>query len=88
MEKTEIQAVIKYFIKKGIKANEIHAGFQNTVRDPAPSYLTVAKWSSEFKFSRESLGDNPHGGWPKSATTPEFIAEVPKKFMCEWLLKL
>jgi hypothetical protein len=30
MEKTEIRAVIKYFIKKGMKAKEIHADFQNT----------------------------------------------------------
>jgi len=47
--------VIKYFVKKDMKAKEIHADFQNTLRDSALSYSTVAKWASEFKFGRESL---------------------------------
>ena len=50
MEKTEIRAVIKYFVKKGMKAKEIHADFQNTLRDFALSYSTVAKWTSKLKF--------------------------------------
>ena len=36
MEKTEIRAVIKYFVKKGMKVKEIHADFQNTLGDYAP----------------------------------------------------
>ena len=67
-EKTEIRAVIKYFIKKDMKAKEIHAEFMNTQGDSAPSYSTVAKWTSEFKFDRESLDDDLHCGRPKSAT--------------------
>jgi len=55
MEKTEIWPVIKYFVKKGMKAKEIHDNFQNTLGDSAPSNLTVAKWTSEFKFGREGL---------------------------------
>ena len=55
MEKTEIRAVIKYFIKKGMKAKEIHANFQNPLGDSALSYSTVAKWTSEFNFGWESL---------------------------------
>ena len=54
MEKTEIRAVIEYFIKKGIKAKEFHADFQNTMGDSAPSYSTIAKWTSEFKFGRKA----------------------------------
>ena len=50
MEKTEIWAVIKYFVVKGMKAEEIHAYFQNTLRDSA-----VDKWTSEYKFGQESL---------------------------------
>ena len=33
MEKNEIWAVIKYYVKKGMKAKEIHADFQNTRGD-------------------------------------------------------
>ena len=55
MEKTEIRAVIKYFVKKGMKSKEIHAEFQNTLEDSALSYSTVSKWTSMFKFGRESL---------------------------------
>lgn len=43
--------------------------------DSAPSYSTVVKWTSEFKFGRQSLDDDPHSGRPKSATLPEFIAK-------------
>jgi hypothetical protein len=47
--------MIKYFVKKGMKAKEIYADLQNTLGDSAPSYSTVAKWTSEFKFGQESL---------------------------------
>ena len=53
--KTEIRRVINYFVKKCMKAKEIHADFQNTLGDSAPSYSTVAKWTSKFKFGWESL---------------------------------
>ena len=54
-KKTEIRAVIKYFVNKGMRAKEIHADFQNTLEDSALSYSTVVKWISEFKFGQESL---------------------------------
>jgi hypothetical protein len=59
MEKTEIQAVIKYFLKKGI-----HANFENTLGDSS-SHSTVAKWINAFKFCEESLEDDLCGGRPK-----------------------
>ena len=43
MVKTEIRAVIEDFITKGVKVKEIHADFQNTLENSAPSYATVAK---------------------------------------------
>ena len=55
MEETEIRAVIKYFVKEGMKAKEIHADFQNTLGDSAPSYSIIAKWTREFIFGWESL---------------------------------
>ena len=81
MEKTEIQALIKYLVKNGMKAKDIHADFQNTPGDSAPSYLTVTKWTSKFKFGRESLDDDSCRGQPISASTPEFIAKVHKMVM-------
>ena len=87
MGKTEIRAVIKYFVK-GMKAKEIHADFQNTLGDSAPSYPTVAKWTREFKFGWGSLDYDLHSRRPKSATAPEFIAKVHKKVMKDRRLKV
>ena len=64
-----------------MKAKEIHADLQNTLGDSAPSYSTVAKWTSKFKFGRESLDDDLCSGRSKSATTPEFITKVHKMAM-------
>ena len=71
-----------------MKGKEIHADFENILGDSAPSYSTVVKWTSEFKFARESLDDDPHNGRPKSATTPKFTAEVRKMVMEDHRLKL
>ena len=57
MENTEIRAVIKYFVKKGMKANEILADFQNTLGDSALSYSSVVKWTSEFNLVWKSYKD-------------------------------
>ena len=49
-KKIYIWPVIKYFVKKDMKAKEIHADFQNTLRDSTLPYSTVAlstnKWAS------------------------------------------
>ena len=47
--------MIKYFVKKDMKAKGIHANFQNPLGDSALSYSTVVKWTSEFKSGWESL---------------------------------
>ena len=76
MDKTEIRAIIKHFVKQDRKAKEIHAFFQNSLKKASPSYSTVAKWTSDFKSGRESLDDGPRSGRPKRATNPEVIAKV------------
>ena len=59
-----------------------------TLGDSAPSYSTVAKWTSKFKFGRESLDDDLCSGRSKSATTPEFITKVLKMVMEDRWLKV
>ncbi|XP_014278961.1 protein GVQW3-like [Halyomorpha halys] len=66
-----------------MKAKKIHANFQNTLRDSAPSYSIVTKWTSEFIFGRKSLDDDPCSGM-----TPEFIVKVHKKVMEDHRLKV
>ena len=70
--------MIKYFVKKDMKENKIHADFQNTLGDSAPSYSTVTRWANGFKCGRESLEDDPHTGWPRCVMTPDMIAKVHK----------
>ena len=75
MEKKYIWPVIKYFIKKAIKAKEINADLQNILGNSAPSYSTVAKWTTKFKFGWESLNDDRCSGWLKSATTQKILQQ-------------
>ena len=49
--------------------------FPEHTGDSYPSYLTVAKWLSEFQFVWESLEDYLYSGWPRSATILEMIAK-------------
>lgn len=88
MEKIEIRAVIKYFVKKGLSATDIHADMKNTLGEAAPSFSTVAKWTSEFKRGRQSVEDDHRSGRPKTATTPQMIQKVHNIVMEDRRLKL
>ena len=76
MENIEHRAVIKFFVKKGLKPMEIHNEMVNVLGDDAPSKTTVCKWAAEFQRGRSSLEDDPRSGRPKSATTEETINAV------------
>ena len=41
MEKIELRAVIKFFVKKGLKAMEIHNEMVNVLGDDAPSKTMI-----------------------------------------------
>jgi histone-lysine N-methyltransferase SETMAR len=76
MDKIEYCAVIKFFVKEGLKPKEIYSKFIKVYEDYSPSFSTIKKWAAEFKRGRTSLEDDPCEGHPKSATTPEIIEQV------------
>jgi histone-lysine N-methyltransferase SETMAR len=76
MDTIEYRAVIKFFVKEGLKPNEIHSKFIKVCGETSPSFSTIKKWAAEFKRGRNSLEDDPREGRPKSATTPEIIEQV------------
>lgn len=77
MDKIEQRAVIKFFVKKGLKAMEIHTEMVNVLGESAPSKTMVCKWASLFKSGRTSLEDDLREGRPKTASTPEIIGKIP-----------
>jgi histone-lysine N-methyltransferase SETMAR len=76
MDKIEYRAVIKFFVKEGLKPNEIHSKFVKVYGDSYPSFSTIKEWAAEFKRGRTSLEDDPREGRPKSATAPEIIEQI------------
>jgi transposase len=76
MDEIEYCAVIKFCIKDGLTPNEIHLKFIKVYGDSSPSFSTIKKWAAELKLGRTRLEDDPRGGRPKSATTPEIIEPV------------
>jgi hypothetical protein len=76
MDKIEYRAVIKFFVKESLMPNEIHSKFIKVYGDPSPLFSTIKKWAAEFKRGHTSFEDDPREGHPKSATTPEIIAQV------------
>lgn len=76
MERNEYRAVIKFFVLEGLSATEIHTKMVQVLKDSAPSFPTVHRWTLEFKHGRTSIEDDPRSGRPKSATTSEIIQQI------------
>jgi transposase len=76
MDKIEYRAVVKFFVKEGLKPNEIHSKFIKIFWDSSPSFSTIKKWAAEIKRGRTSLEDDPRERTPKSALTSEIIEQV------------
>jgi histone-lysine N-methyltransferase SETMAR len=89
MDKIEYHAVIKFFVKEGLMPNEIHSKFIKVYGDSSPLFLTIKKWTAEFKLGRTSLEDDLREGHPKSATTPEIIEQVHDMILDDqWRMKV
>ncbi|EFN80937.1 hypothetical protein EAI_15129, partial [Harpegnathos saltator] len=56
------RAVIEFFVKKGLKAMEIHSEMVNVLGESAPSKTMVCKWALEFQRSHTSIEDDPRSG--------------------------
>lgn len=88
MEKIEIRAVIKYFVKKGFSAKEIEDEFRGVLGEASPSKATICRWTAEFQRGRESIGDDPRSGRPKSVTSPEIIKQISYMVLDDRRLKV
>jgi len=67
----ETRAFIKFFLfLQGKALKEIHAILTETLREHAPSYVTVKNWVAQFKRGDFSTCDEPRPGRPKTVATP------------------
>ena len=76
MSNIEYQAVIKFFTRKGLNTIEISKELDNVYKNSAPSYLTVAKWLTEFNDPECGFEDAPRMGRPSTITADENIQAV------------
>lgn len=88
MEKTEIRAVIKYFVKKNMTPSQMKEDFDNTLGESAPSYSMIKKWAALFKHGRDSVEDDPRSGRPSTSTTSENIDKIHKMVLEDRRLKV
>lgn len=76
MDKNEVQAVIKNFVKKGLVFTDIHEGLHSTSRYSSPSCSTSKKWADEIKRGRTSIQDDERLGRAKTTTTKEIVLQI------------
>ena len=67
--------MIRFFVSKGLKAEEIYKQLLEVYKEFSPSKCTVEFWACEFKRGRTKLEDDPREGRPKTGTTPEIIKQ-------------
>jgi hypothetical protein len=62
IDKIDYRVVIKFFVKEGLMANEIHSKFIKVYGGCPPSFSTIKKWAATFKRGHTSLEDDPREG--------------------------
>jgi transposase len=88
MDKIKYCGVIKLFEKEGLTPKEIHSKSIKVYGDSSPSFSTIKKWAAKFKRGRTNLEDDLCERRPKSATTPEIIAQVHDMVLDDWQMKV
>ena len=69
----EMRAVINFFLTKGKFQKDIHNILIETIRERAPSYVTVKNWVAQLKRGDFSTCESSRPGRPKTVTTLEII---------------
>jgi [histone H3]-lysine36 N-dimethyltransferase SETMAR len=75
---SEIRTIIKFLTLQKKNASVIHQELVDVMGQDAPSYRTVADWSSRFKAGRISIADDPRSGRPQEASSSGMISAVQK----------
>lgn len=88
MEKTEVRAVIKFYVLKGKSATQIQTKLNSVLGDSSPSFSTIHSWVAEFKRGRTSCNDAPRSGRPNEVTTPEMVTKIKNIVLQDRRLKL
>ena len=78
MENEYWRALIFFFTEKRFNATETEKELKEAHNGKAPSYSTIARWSSEYKRGRRSIQDSPKTGRPADIGTEENITRVQK----------
>ncbi|XP_020282790.1 histone-lysine N-methyltransferase SETMAR-like [Pseudomyrmex gracilis] len=88
MERTEIRAVIKFYVLKGKTVTQIKSKLNAVLGNSSPSISTVHTWVTDFKRGRTSCEDAHRSGRPNKVTTPAMIQKIHKIVMDDCRLKL
>ena len=65
-----------FFFLQGKAPKEIHVILTETLREHAPSYVTVKSRVAQFKRGDFPTCDAPRRGRPKTVTTPEITDQI------------
>lgn len=88
MEKTEVRAVIKFYVLKGKTATQIKAKLDAVLGDSSPAMSTVHTWVTDFKRGRKSCEDAHRAGRPNEVTNEVMIRKIEKIVLNDRRLKL
>lgn len=76
LSREQIRVLIYYEWIDVKDATEIHARITRRLGDNVVSKSTIEYWMREFRFGRQSLGDEPRSGRPPTSMTDENVKIV------------
>jgi len=75
-----------FFSLQGKAPKGVHTILTETLGEHTPSYATVKNWVAQFKHGDFPTCDAPHPGRPKTVTTLEFIDQIHKLILEDFLI--